>query len=75
MSMYILGIKIILNGFGKNNFEHAFLEKRKKKVNNAFCGSLELTLHPLPQGGSYYRCVSRQRVGGGASSYKKHGHL
>ena len=48
MPMYILGIKIILNGFGKNNFEHAFLEKRKKKVNNAFCGSLELTLHPLP---------------------------
>jgi hypothetical protein len=57
MPMYILGMKIIhsfihskiiLNGFGKNNFEHAFLEKIKKKVNNAFCGSLELTLHPLP---------------------------
>jgi hypothetical protein len=46
--MYILGIKIVLNGFGKNNFEHAFLEKRKKKVNNAFCGSLKLTLHPIP---------------------------
>jgi hypothetical protein len=29
--MYILGIKIILNGFGKNNFEHAFLEKRKEE--------------------------------------------
>jgi hypothetical protein len=48
MPMHILGKKKILYGFGKNNFEHAFLEKRKKKVNNAFCGSLELTLHPPP---------------------------
>jgi hypothetical protein len=34
--MYILGIKIILNGLGKNNFEHAFLEKRKEESRQCF---------------------------------------